>query len=156
MEKRIIGQTANGHDAYVIIDNEHMQAHADVTEELIAEAVGKIKYEPTFWMGTVDLERVIGKDTCVETTADDDVRMICRPGRNIESRMVFNREPEDTTLLTVGICTDEDDGLVTIFTAFPGVKAPKELNDPRLREEERVEAEAFWSTHALCATTCDQ
>ena len=148
--KKLIGKTKNGLDVYVILADEHMLAHKDATEELIAEAVSKVTYEPTFWMGSVEMGRIVGKDACVVTTDADDIRMMCRPGREIESRMVFNREPEDTTLFTVGMCTD-DDGLVTVFTSFPGLKAPKELNDPRLREEERAEAEEFWSKHALCA-----
>ena len=127
-----------------------MVAHKDASQELIAEAVSKVEYVPTFYMESIDMGRVIGKDACVRTTTSDDIRMVCREGRNIESRMVFNREPEDTTLFTVGMCTD-DDGLVTVFTSFPGLKAPKELNDPHLRDDERAEAEAFWSTHALCA-----
>ena len=147
--KKNIG-TANGKEIFVIIDNDHMKAHPDVTEEMIAEAIQMVAYTAPFWMGTVDLGRVIGKDACVETTDSDDVRMECRPGRETKSRLVYGREPEDTSLLTIGICTD-DDGKETVFTAFPGQKAPKELSDPRLREDERAEAEAFWATHALCA-----
>ena len=147
--KKFVGKTASGYEVYVLVEDEHMQAHKDASHELIAEAVSKIEYVPTFWMNSIEMGRIVGKDACVVTNEKDDVRMICRPGRSIESRMVFNREPEDTTLFTIGMCTD-DDGLVTVFTAFPGLKAPKELNDPRLSEEERPEAEAFWSNHALC------
>lgn len=147
--KKEIGTTANGHNVHVIINNSHMLAHASVTETLLTEAVSKIDYTPTFWMGEVDLGRIIGKDACVQTTEADDVRMECRVGRKISSRVVYGREPEDTTIMTVGLCTD-DDGLVTVFTAFPGKKAPKELSDPSLRESERPEAEQFWACHALC------
>jgi len=148
--KKLIGKTKNAYDVYIIINHKHMLAHKDVTHALIAEAVSKVEYLPTFFMNSIDMGRIIGKDACVKTSDADDVRMVRRPGRKIKSRMVFNREPEDTNLLTVGMFTD-DDGLVTVFTAYPGLRAPKELNDPRLRKEERAEAEAFWSTHALCA-----
>lgn len=147
--KKMVGTTANGYMVYIEVKNEHMLAHDDVSYELIAEAVSKVEYEPTFWLNTINMGRVIGKDACVETTDRDEICMRCRPGRSIESRMVLNREPEDTTLLTLGMCTD-DDGLVTVFTSFPGLKAPKELNDPRLSDSERKEAETFWSNHALC------
>lgn len=147
--KKEIGTTMNGHHVYVIINDRHMLAHASVTETLLTEAVSKINYTPTFWMGEVDLGRIIGKDACVLTTETDDVRMEYRTGRETLSRVVYGREPEDTSILTVGLCTD-DDGLVTVFTAFPGKKAPKELSDPSLRESERPEAEQFWACHALC------
>lgn len=137
---------------YVIMNNEHMMAHSGVTESLLKEALQKVEYTAPFWMETVDLGRPIGVDACVETTERDDVRYECRPGRTTKSRMVYGRKPAPTSLLTIGICTD-DDGLDTVFTAFPGLKAPKELTDPSLKEAERKEAEAFWSTHALCAET---
>lgn len=148
--KKNIATTNNGINVSVIIENEHMLAHPSVTDEILAEALTKVEYAPPFWMGTVDIGRVIGTDACVETTDADDIRYECRPGREIKSRMVYGRKPESTTLLTIGICTD-DDGIETVFTAFPGLKAPKELEDPRLTESERAEAEAFWATHALCA-----
>lgn len=147
--KKEIGTTANGHHVHVIVNDSHMLAHASVTETLLTEAISKIDYTPTFQMGEVDLGRVIGKNACVQTTEMDDVRYECRIGRETISRVVYGREPEDTTILTVGLCTD-DDGLVTVFTAFPGKKAPKELSDPNLRESERPEAEQFWANHALC------
>lgn len=147
--KKLIGKTKNEFEVYVIVNDQHMQAHSDITDELIAEAVSKVEYTPKFWMNSINMERIVGKDACVTVTEADDVVWMCRPGREIESPMVFNREPEDTCLLTVGMCTD-DDGLVTVFTAFPGQKAPKEPKDPKIREEERAESEAFWSTHALC------
>ena len=147
--KKETGTTANGHHVYVIINDRHMLAHTSVTETLLTEAVSKIDYTPTFWMGEVDLGRIIGKDACVQTTETDDVRYEYRTGRETLSRVVYGREPEDTSILTVGLCTD-DDGLVTVFTAFPGKKAPKELSDPSLRESERPEAEQFWACHALC------
>ena len=148
MKKIFLGKTANGYDTYAIENDQHMLAHSIKTEDL-AEAVSKIEYVPTFWIGTVDLGRVVGKNACVEVTDADDIREECRPGRDLPSRVVYGRKMEDTTLMTVGICTDADDGLVTVFTAFAGPKAPKELSDPRLTDAERPEAEVFWRTHAL-------
>lgn len=133
---------------YKIINDSHMQAHSDITDELIAEAIEKIDYVPPFTMVTVDLGRIIGFDHCVKTTDSDSIIMKARTGRNTESRIVLNRSAEPTSLMTIGICRD-DDGLDTIFTAFAGQKAPKELSDPRLSESERPEAEQFWACHAL-------
>lgn len=147
--KKQINTTKNGYATYVILDNEHMLAHSSVEEEVIADAVAKVDFTPPFWIDTIKMGRVVGKNACVKVTAEDDVREECRPGRIYPSRVVYGREPEDTDLLTVGLCVD-DDGLCTVFTAFPGPKAPKELSDPRLTDKERPEAEAFWANHALC------
>lgn len=147
--KKEVSKTSNGTKAYVILNNEHMLAHSSVTEELLAEALPKVVYNPPFQIETIDMGHIIGENSCVQVTEKDDVRNECRPGREYPSRIVYGRSPEPTTLMTIGLCTD-DDGLCTVFTAFPGPKAPKELADPNLREEERPAAEAFWATHALC------
>lgn len=66
------------------------------------------------------------------------------------SRLVRGRKAEPTTKMVIGICNDPDDnGVVTLFTAFFGVKAPKELADPRMTEAERPDAERFWANHSL-------
>jgi len=149
--KKFICKTKNNFEVYIIENNKHMEAHSSITEAMLEKALKKIIYTPTFWMGTVELDTFTGFDNCVETSEGDDIRYECRPGREIRSRLVYGRQPEETNLITIGLCTDDEDGLVTVFTAFPGQKAPKELEDPRLTEEERPEAEAFWATHALCA-----
>lgn len=150
MKKNKIGTTKNGFDVYVIVNNEHMEAHADVTNKLIAEAISKVTYKPPFWMNSVDMGRIVGKDSCVEITDEDDTCWTLRPGRKVESHLVYNKKPVDTNLLTVGMCND-DDGLVTVFTSHFGVKAPKEPTDAHLKDSEREESEEFWHTHALCA-----
>lgn len=148
--KRKMNVTTNGCDVYSIVNNEHMLAHASVQEKHLEEAIARIELRPPFGFYTVDLDHVVGATACVKTDDSDDVRIECRPGRDLPSRLVYDRKPEETSLLTVGICTD-DDGLETVFTAFYGELAPKELSDPRLTDEERPDAEAFWSTHALVA-----
>ena len=74
--------------------------------------------------------------------------MIQRPNRDGLTPMI-GIEAQSTSLITIGLCVD-DDGLWTMFTAFYGVKAPKEPWDKTLSESEREESEEFWSTHALC------
>ena len=133
---------------FIIVDNEHMAAHAAVTNAILAEGVGQIEIgERPFLMDTVDFGRIIGTDDCVAVSDADDVRLLQRKARKGLSRIVFNRQAEPTRLLTVGICRD-DDGLLTVFTAFFGVKAPKEPWDCK-NEAERTESDAFWATHAL-------
>lgn len=149
--KEYVATTANGFKVYRIVNDVHMLAHKDADEnkQLLAEAVEKVVYTNPFWMETLDMGRIIGKDGCVEVTEEDDTCWACRPGRKLPSHLVFNKQPVETPYFTVGMCTDND-GLVTIFTAFAGKKAPKEPLDPTLKEEERAESEAFWATHALC------
>ena len=53
--KNIVGKTANGFEVYVIVNDEHMKAHADATNQLIAEAIQKVEYIPTFWMNSIDM-----------------------------------------------------------------------------------------------------
>lgn len=149
MAKKLISRSVNAFKIFAIEDDQHMLAHP-VEEEHLVEAISRVELKPPFGFYTVDLGRVVGTTACVKTDDSDDIRMECRPGRDLPSRLVYGREPEETTLLTVGICTD-DDGLETVFTAFYGEQAPKELSDPRLSDEERPEAEAFWATHALIA-----
>lgn len=146
--KRFLGKSKDGQDVFVLAENEHMAAHAAVSEAILGEGVGKIEVNGRpFLMDTVDLGRIVGVDDCVAVTDADDVRLLQRKSRRGLSRIVFGREAEPTRLLTIGICLD-DDGLLTVFTGFFGAKAPKEPWDCK-NDNERSESEAFWATHAL-------
>ncbi len=149
MTKKLIAATINNVQVYVGEDTlAHMEAHSDVKMSDVAEAIGKMEYNAPFQIAPVDLGRVIGADSCVEISADDDVRMLRRKNRDGETPIVFGRSAAPTSQIVIGICRD-DDGLDTLFTAFYGQLAPKEPWDARLRDEEREESERFWSTHAL-------
>lgn len=149
--KTNIGTTKNGYEVFIIEDNKHMLAHNYVSVSDLHWGVEEIELTPPFGFYTVELPGIMGGiNVCVETTESDDIRMECREGRDFPSRMVYGREPDSTSTITIGICTD-DDGLETVFTAFYGPLAPKELSDPNLTDEERPEAEAFWANHALVA-----
>ena len=156
VSKKYIGNTADRINVYAIIDNKHMLSHTDVSEELIIEAIQKVTFglENNERMITVDMGRIIGKQACVETTANDKVVDAKRPGRKIASRIVCNREPVPTSKLTLGLSIKKEDGLLTVFTAYPGERAPMELTDykyKRLSLEEKAEIRMFWDTHALCS-----
>jgi hypothetical protein len=47
------------------------------------------------------------------------------------------------------IAGPHDDLPCVLFTAFGGPLAPKEPNDPTLKDDEREKSVAFWLTHAL-------
>ena len=149
MNKIYAGITANKVEVYWDPEDPHMKAHPEVTQEWIEEVISKVTYKPPFFMEEIEMCKTMGKSACVAVTEKDDVRWEKRPGRDIESPVVYGREAEETTIATIGICTDRDDGVVTVFTAFAGEKAPKEPNDPYLRTEEKEESEKFWSSHAL-------
>ena len=154
--KKHIGLTADNIYVYAIIDNKHMLSHTDVSEDLITEAIQKVTFglENTERMITVYMGRIIGKQACVETTADDKVVEAKRPGRKIASRIVCNRDPVPTSKLTLGFSIKREDGLLTVYTAYPGKWAPMELTDykyKRLSPEEQAKIRMFWDTHALCS-----
>lgn len=150
MDKKMIAVTANGLEVYAEQDlyEKHMAAHADVKLSDIAEAIKKIDYNGQFGMLTIDLEREIGVDSCVEVTESDAVRHLYRKDRKGKTPCLLNRKGNPTSCITIGICKD-DDGLNTLFTAFYGKLAPKEPWDCST-ETEKAESENFWKTHALC------
>lgn len=149
--KKFIATTRTGKAVYMCSDTyEHMMGHPDVRIEDIKEAVEKSNYVGPFNMASIDLGRTVGKDGCIRVPEGMTPHMLYRKGRDGKTPVFFEDEAEaaDTTLVIVGICTD-DDGLDTVFTTFYGQLAPKESWDPRLKEEERKESEEFWKNHAL-------
>jgi hypothetical protein len=69
-------------------------------------------------------------------------------GRNYDSKMMRG-EHRTTKMITAITRPHKETGRPFLITAFGGPLAPKEPNDPTLRDEEREESEAFWSQHAL-------
>ena len=151
--KTFIAKTSNNVDIYMCESTyEHMLAHPDVRMSDIKEAIMKTVYKAPFQIKAVDLGRICGKDACIEIPAGMKPEMRIRKGRQGKTPVFISGvEAEDTTLLTIGICTD-DDGKNTVFTAFYGQLAPKEPWDQRLSDSERSESEEFWTSHALVVT----
>jgi hypothetical protein len=69
-------------------------------------------------------------------------------GRNYESKMMRG-EHRTTRMITAIARPHKETGRPFLITAFGGPLAPKEPNDPTLRDEERKQSEEFWSQHAL-------
>lgn len=151
--KTFIATTNNNVDVYMCESTyEHMLAHPDVRMDDVKEAISKTAYKAPFQIQSVDLGRICGKDSCVSIPDGMKPEMRTRKGRQGKTPVFLTGvEAEDTTLLTIGICKD-DDGKNTIFTAFYGQLAPKEPSDQRLSDSERSEAESFWASHALVVT----
>lgn len=154
MEKKVfIGTTKNNIEVYMCESTyTHMLAHPDVKMSDIKEAIMKTVYKAPFQIKAVDLGRICGKDACIEIPAGMKPEMRTRKGRQGKTPVFISGvEAADTSLLTIGICTDGD-GKNTIFTAFYGQLAPKEPWDQRLSDSERSESEIFWNNHALVVT----
>lgn len=152
-----IGISANGINVY-----RHPESHSH-RPELDTEVISKITLpeDNTFFRGTVDLGRVIGKDHLVETNNEDTIVYLQRGNRPGKSRMVL-KEADNTSFVTIIACVaKEEEGtpaelvgkwiLVTLFEGKPGEREPFDRafeNNP----EGKVVAEAFWATHALVPT----
>lgn len=150
MNKTLLNETKNNKKVFICDETlKHMEAHPDVSINHVKEAIKNISLDGGFFMESVDMGRVVGKDHCIYVAPENwrNVKMVKRPNRKgLTPTIVL--PPVETTLLTIGICMD-DDGLYTIFTAFYGVKAPKEPWDTN-SDSERSESEKFWACHALC------
>lgn len=156
-ELKVLGTSINGINVYC-----HPEGHSH-RPDLDAEAISKIMLpkDNTFFRGTVDLGRVIGKDHLVETEEGDTIVYLQRGNRPGKSRMVL-KEADDTSLVTIIACVArEEEGtpaelvgkwiLVTLFEGEPGEREPFDhsfKNNP----EGKAAAEAFWAKHALVPT----
>lgn len=69
-------------------------------------------------------------------------------GRNYDSKMLRG-ETQTTRMITAIVRPHKESGRPFLITAFGGPLAPKEPDDPSLRDEEREESKRFWSQHAL-------
>ena len=147
--KRFIGCTANGYKVFMEENPSQKVLHGKVTPELVAEAIAKIEYVPNRYMGTIEFDRVIGESVVIHSKEDDRIQWVYRPGNDYPSKVAMNRHPEDTNKLTICICKDVS-GYDLLYTAYFGERFPKEINDPRLSDEEKPMAESFWNEHCYC------
>lgn len=152
--KKPFTTTKNGVVVFLNKDNPHLVAHKEDFQRpqflyALQRAIRSMILETDFFIGDFDCKTRTGRTHCVTVTDKDQIIWLKREGRENESKIVLNREPEETTYVTIGICKDQKDGKMTIFTAWAGPKAEKELTDPKLTEAERPVAEKFWANHAL-------
>ena len=148
----MIGTSKNGIAVYA-----HPESHShrpDLNKEVISKI--SLPENGSFHRETVNLGRVIGVDHLVETSAENKIVMFQRGNRPGLSRMVIDKSPDETSLVTVVLCvaTDPDElagkwVLVTLFEGNPGEREPF---DQSLTEEGKAKSEAFWAFHALVPT----
>lgn len=135
--------------AVVIISSRHMKQHEEVLP-LLPEVLSMIvTNDDPFIRVEVDLGRIAGNTSCVETAETDDILFARRVGRRTITRFVRNRQPVPTRHVTV-LMLNIGQGVYRLVTGWIGRLAEKEPTDPTISSEaERARAEAFWSNHAL-------
>jgi len=134
----------------------HLDQHKDVVP-FLHEAIAKVdlsKHNSRTQGNTiclaVDMERIVGKSTCVETTYKDEIVYATRQGRKTITRFVKNREAIDCSFITVVIAMRPRVESFKLVSAWIGHPAPKEPSDPSITSvKELVESEKFWNHHAL-------
>ncbi len=141
-----LGKLATGEDVF---DRTPSHIHSGVTEDLLSFALSKITPEKgeERVKRTVDFGRKIGVCVCVKTDANDEIIYTQRVNREGLSRFVKNRQPEETSLLTVTL--HPKDGWYELRTAYLG---PSGFTEPWATdsEEQLRKAVDFWKSHALC------
>jgi hypothetical protein len=145
------GKTADGYKIYDRL-NSHIHKEGMQKQQLIAEAISKIYANGiNFKKEIVFFDRNIGLKHCVPTSDEDEIIMVYRKGREGKTPIVLNKEPIPCKELTVIIkaMPDTPDSYILI-TAYVGGESTREPWDKGITsEEERLECEKFWSTHAL-------
>ena len=138
--------------------------HVEVLKKITLPTDGGFKF------AVIDMGHVIGVDHLVKTTQEDKIVYIKRGNRTGFSRMVMNREAEETRFVTAILCKNTDPAdpdflpgtegkwvLVTLFEGDPGEKEPfdrafaKASEDPAVAKS-LAKSWKFWATHALIPT----
>lgn len=148
-----LGKTNDGYRVYDRGDS-HFHPEGGLTLEILKEGLRKIRFSKggDFQKHELCFKRNIGYTTCVETTNDDQIVFVYRKGREGQTPMVKNREPEESSDLTIILRKDENMvNHLTLITAFIGAGSTPEPWDRRLRKNPKAkrEAENFWNSHAL-------
>jgi len=131
----------------IAVDRLRSHIHGDVIA-VLPEVLGEISLTEDFGEFEVDLGRIVGTTSCVDVGPKDDVRLEVRPGRRWPSRVVYGRQPEPCSWVTVVLKRDYDrPSRVVLITAYVGRYVGPEDSDPRSTPESR----ARWATRALIA-----
>lgn len=131
------------------LDHGLMPAHINFLQ-------GKFADRTSFFVETVELPAELPDLSCGlygplmgdAPVLERDVFYKRRGIREYNSRLV-NRPMRPTRLMTV--VAGPHDGIMTLYTAYGGPKAPREVYSPGLTRADVVESEAFWSEHAISA-----
>ena len=134
----------------------HEESHTDHYPTSIIEVIKERFAEKNeFFIESFELPEALGVFPChlhgpltgEQPVTDAEAEMRKREGRDELHRMC-DRPAVQTRVCTV-VAGPHDGHDCVLFTAYPGPLAPKGLNDPSLKEEEKAESQAFWAQHAL-------
>lgn len=151
-----IGTCKNGKKVF---DRPFTHWHSNVTTDILVEALSKLAPNGPFYKEVPDMERIIGKNHCVEVTKDDDIVYVIRKNRKGPTPMVKNRTPVDCSLLTIVLkqIKTEDYLLISSYIG-EGKPEPWDSNfydqftwekKANLDEDLYQKCIRFWNTHAL-------
>jgi hypothetical protein len=149
-----LGDLADGTPVFTKKGPNHLASHPEVAA-LVPEVLATLTvadFTGRDLNKVVDLGRVVGISTCVETTDGDAIVFARRRGRKDGcTRFVRNREGNPTSTVVVRLFLN-DQGLVALMTAFVGADAPAEPCSPSGRKDRGTWKSActFWQSHALC------
>lgn len=145
-----LGTTRDGKKVYDRKDT-HIHEEQGITKKLIRTALSRVYSNGRMFRKVeVRFNEPIGLTTCVEVTPKDEVVMVYRKGRAGLTPMVKGRSPESCNIFTIMISKNKDDDNYTLVTCFVGAGSMREPWDKGIKtEEERLQCEKYWSTHAL-------
>lgn len=127
-----------------VVDRNRSHIHACV-QPLLEEVFAKFSSRGRgFLVETIDLGRVVGEATRVETRESDEIIFAQRVGRQGLTRFVKNRKSESCSTVTV-ILKRIDHGDYVLITAWVGTQAEPEPWDRNATERSVL----FWSHQAL-------
>lgn len=149
-----LGDLSDGTPVFSKKGADHLANHGDVAS-FLNEGFARLSmsdFNGQNMVKDLDLGRVVGISTCVETTDMDEVVYARRMGRKFGcTRFVKGRKGVDCRSIVV-ILYLNDEGLVALMTAYVGKLAPAEpsTNSARTSVEKWQECCEFWRSHALC------
>ncbi len=155
IERAFLGTTKDGAKVFNRADDStHLHSEGGLTPELMQSALSAIDSRGRdFVKDCVRFDRIIGTQTCVDTTPEDDIVMVVRGGRGLPTPMVKNREPKPSDSIVVIMKKDTATGVGDSYelrTAYIGSFSPREPWDPSIESrEEQKKCQDFWNTHAL-------
>lgn len=125
-----------------VFDRPDSHLHESVGE-IIEEVLAKVETDAAFHREIVDMGRVVGQSTCVETTPYDWIVYAQRPDRQGPTRFVKQREPQDCKSVVVAL--KKGPGGYLLLSAYIGWHDHLEPWHKKATDEDAE----FWTNHAL-------
>lgn len=142
-----VGLTKNGTEVYVYLTGSKVEKRLARQPQLLTLANEVLAttnfYEPEVYM-EYDLNRQIGYDFIIKTTANDSIFYAQLLKEDIYTRFIKNGEPVATSYLTVSLKRDEINSY-ELIDLWIGHIVPPRPGSP----DETSASKNFWSNHAV-------